>query len=591
MEQTRERGEPRLRPTPDQANQRPHRFPLAFSPLASDWWSRTKSVDDCKEDPSDERQSLPYSMERARGREAAALGERGATSPLPSLTFRDSGTSPARPPWTWPLRTWRRKTPEEREPRDTVEGRRGHLEGTSASSDGLEHGWRDPPRPHASPTQREAPPSLRTSHAGHSCTHCSGTGCGRQGRERLYEQRRPRVTSDANGQIASWVPLSTWVSPVCAYQDHLSPQRRQPKLVDAGRKHEAPGATEVATRSRPSQGSKGSETFRNGGIPGQASARTRGRKRRGGGGAAPEPGWRPIVVGWTGPRPGRPGRGVRTKRPLPAVSEAVCQCARPPPLAARLDFARGFSLAAFLCPCPSSTSTQDASPRLAPSVPEHLILVAVHPLTLSTALVCPLPARHPARSLVSSSKILPAAPLPAARPLPCSSLPSSARPSVVLFDLSTGLAPLGTTRRRTKFPGVRTRALVSTPSSRCVCGRLVGRRKEEPGRSSGQLRELRARSPRVLGSAAEDPSLLSLPLSSFPLCSDRQTGFTDIRSSCYPSSQLAGEYGLRNKREIWRIQLTLSKIRRAARELLKLDAKDPKRLFEVSVRLLYSCTL
>jgi small subunit ribosomal protein S9e len=44
--------------------------------------------------------------------------------------------------------------------------------------------------------------------------------------------------------------------------------------------------------------------------------------------------------------------------------------------------------------------------------------------------------------------------------------------------------------------------------------------------------------------------------------------------------QLAGEYGLRNKREIWRIALLLSKIRRAARELLKLDDKDPKRLFE-----------
>ena len=29
--------------------------------------------------------------------------------------------------------------------------------------------------------------------------------------------------------------------------------------------------------------------------------------------------------------------------------------------------------------------------------------------------------------------------------------------------------------------------------------------------------------------------------------------------------QLAGEYGLRNKREIWRIGLILSKIRRAAR--------------------------
>lgn len=37
---------------------------------------------------------------------------------------------------------------------------------------------------------------------------------------------------------------------------------------------------------------------------------------------------------------------------------------------------------------------------------------------------------------------------------------------------------------------------------------------------------------------------------------------------------------MRNKREIWRISLVLSKIRRAARELLKLEEKDPKRLFE-----------
>lgn len=44
--------------------------------------------------------------------------------------------------------------------------------------------------------------------------------------------------------------------------------------------------------------------------------------------------------------------------------------------------------------------------------------------------------------------------------------------------------------------------------------------------------------------------------------------------------KLAGEYGLRNKREIWRVALTLSKIRRAARELLTLDEKDPRRLFE-----------
>merc|ERR1711900_45658 len=44
--------------------------------------------------------------------------------------------------------------------------------------------------------------------------------------------------------------------------------------------------------------------------------------------------------------------------------------------------------------------------------------------------------------------------------------------------------------------------------------------------------------------------------------------------------EAVGEYGLRNKREVWRVQLTLSKIRRAARQLLTLDEKDPKRLFE-----------
>lgn len=44
--------------------------------------------------------------------------------------------------------------------------------------------------------------------------------------------------------------------------------------------------------------------------------------------------------------------------------------------------------------------------------------------------------------------------------------------------------------------------------------------------------------------------------------------------------KLCGEFGLRNKREIYRIGLQLSKIRRAARELLTRDEKDPKRLFE-----------
>jgi small subunit ribosomal protein S9e len=44
--------------------------------------------------------------------------------------------------------------------------------------------------------------------------------------------------------------------------------------------------------------------------------------------------------------------------------------------------------------------------------------------------------------------------------------------------------------------------------------------------------------------------------------------------------RLLGEYGLRCKREIWRVQLTLAKMRKAARELLTLDPKDQKRMFE-----------
>ncbi len=44
--------------------------------------------------------------------------------------------------------------------------------------------------------------------------------------------------------------------------------------------------------------------------------------------------------------------------------------------------------------------------------------------------------------------------------------------------------------------------------------------------------------------------------------------------------KLAGEYGLRNKREIYRIGYALSNIRRAARELLTLDEKNSRRLFE-----------
>lgn len=44
--------------------------------------------------------------------------------------------------------------------------------------------------------------------------------------------------------------------------------------------------------------------------------------------------------------------------------------------------------------------------------------------------------------------------------------------------------------------------------------------------------------------------------------------------------QLCGQYGLKSKHEVWRVQFLLSKIRTAARELLTLDEKDPRRLFE-----------
>lgn len=44
--------------------------------------------------------------------------------------------------------------------------------------------------------------------------------------------------------------------------------------------------------------------------------------------------------------------------------------------------------------------------------------------------------------------------------------------------------------------------------------------------------------------------------------------------------KIIGNYGLRNKREVWRVKYTLAKIRKAARELLTLEEKDPKRLFE-----------
>merc|ERR1712002_1436554 len=44
--------------------------------------------------------------------------------------------------------------------------------------------------------------------------------------------------------------------------------------------------------------------------------------------------------------------------------------------------------------------------------------------------------------------------------------------------------------------------------------------------------------------------------------------------------KLVGEYGLRNKRELWIVKMFLAQIRKAARELLTLDEKDSRRLFQ-----------
>jgi len=44
--------------------------------------------------------------------------------------------------------------------------------------------------------------------------------------------------------------------------------------------------------------------------------------------------------------------------------------------------------------------------------------------------------------------------------------------------------------------------------------------------------------------------------------------------------KLIGEYGLKNKREVWRVKKTVGHIRKAARTLLTLNEKDPKRIFE-----------
>lgn len=46
-----------------------------------------------------------------------------------------------------------------------------------------------------------------------------------------------------------------------------------------------------------------------------------------------------------------------------------------------------------------------------------------------------------------------------------------------------------------------------------------------------------------------------------------------MRYSLLQELKLIGEFGLRNKREVWRVKYTLAKIRKAARTLLTLEEK------------------
>merc|ERR1712093_678624 len=49
--------------------------------------------------------------------------------------------------------------------------------------------------------------------------------------------------------------------------------------------------------------------------------------------------------------------------------------------------------------------------------------------------------------------------------------------------------------------------------------------------------------------------------------------------------KLIGEFGLKNKSEVWRVHYALSKVRKNARKLLTLPEKHPKRIFEGSAML------
>ena len=76
--------------------------------------------------------------------------------------------------------------------------------------------------------------------------------------------------------------------------------------------------------------------------------------------------------------------------------------------------------------------------------------------------------------------------------------------------------------------------------------------------------------------------------SSFSLCVLRRTDSKTSKTPRRPfekerldnEMKVVGEFGLKNKREVWRVALLLAKMRANARQLLTLDEKNSKRIFE-----------
>ena len=64
----------------------------------------------------------------------------------------------------------------------------------------------------------------------------------------------------------------------------------------------------------------------------------------------------------------------------------------------------------------------------------------------------------------------------------------------------------------------------------------------------------------------------------------RDTNVAKIEGNLDQELKLIGEYGLKNKREVWRVKYTLAKIRKAARDLLTLEDKDQRRSHKLHVQ-------